>query len=97
MIKTVSSTEVCDRLNEILIETSRHHHSFIVEQEGRSLAVIIPYTDLPVWQELLEDLEDLRDAEETDCLWREHPEAFMSLEEFNQALDAAEVSGELPA
>ncbi len=39
------------------------------------------------WLEALEDQEDIRDVAETERLWEEDPDAFMSLEEFNAACD----------
>lgn len=97
MVKTINANDVYDNLNNILVETAHNHHSFVVEQEGQLLAAIVPYEEFRRWQEMLEDLEDLRDAEALDRLWQEHPEAFMSLAEFNAELDVAEATGELPA
>lgn len=97
MVKTVNSNEVRDNLNNILTQAANEHHSFIIEQEGDLLAAIIPYDVFERWQEVLEDLEDSRDAAIVDRLFREEPEAFLSLEEFNTALDTAEAAGKLPA
>ena len=97
MVEKISAAEVRRKLDDILTKTAHSHHSFIVEQEGEMLAAIIPYDMFQQWQALLEDLEDLQDADQADRLLEEHPEAFMSLAEFNAALDAAEVAGELPA
>ena len=97
MVKVISMAEARDRLNALLAEAIHDRNGFVIEQDGKMLAVLMPYQDFKKLQEALEDVEDLRDANEAERILREQPEAYMSLAEFNRALDAAEATGELPA
>lgn len=47
---------------------------------------------LQEYDTILEDLEDTLEARQIERLWQEHPEEFISLDEFNLALDEVEPS-----
>lgn len=82
MATTISAMEIRNRLGDLLSRILYTGERFIIERRGKPIAAIIGIEEYRAVLPILDDLEDVREAEESMARYRENPEEFVDFDAY---------------
>ena len=86
---TISSDQARTKWREILDRTNSGG-SIIIERYGKPAAAMIPYQDFVELAEIMEELQDIREARAALAEWEQNPDSFIPWAETKAEMAAAE-------
>jgi prevent-host-death family protein len=82
MATIVKAMELHQHVGELLARVRYAKEQFIVKHMGKPVAALIGIEEYNAVREILEDLEDARNAEESLARYRENPEEFVNFDAY---------------
>lgn len=78
----VSAMEIRNRLGDLLSRILYRGERFVIERRGKPVAALISIEEYEALLPIMEDLEDVKRAEESIARYREHPEEFVDFDAY---------------
>lgn len=82
---TISSDQARAKWREML-DITNSGNNIVIERYGKPTAALIPYQDFIELTEVIEELQDIREARAALAEWQQNPDSFTPWAEVKEAL-----------
>lgn len=85
---TIRITEAKAHLSEVIDKVQHQHERIVITRNGKEVAVVMPVSDVKLFEKLIEECEDREDAQDATRILKEIDDGAptMTLEELKESL-----------